>query len=31
VRVRSVGNTAAGEAPFRVRAWTDNYTPWGCP
>jgi hypothetical protein len=31
VRVRSVGNTAAGEASFRVRAWVDNYTPWGCP
>jgi len=31
VRVRSVGNTAAGEAPFRVRAWADNYTPWSCP
>jgi hypothetical protein len=31
VRVRSVGNTAAGEASFRVRAWADNYTPWGCP
>jgi hypothetical protein len=31
VRVRSTGDTAAGEAPFRVRAWADNYTPWGCP
>jgi hypothetical protein len=31
VRVHSVGNTAAGEAPFRVRAWADNDTPWGCP
>jgi hypothetical protein len=30
VRVHSVGNTAAGEAPFRVRAYADNYTPWGC-
>jgi hypothetical protein len=31
VRLQSVGNTAAGEAPFRVRADADNYTPWGCP
>ena len=31
VRVHSVGNTAAGEPSFRVRAWADNYTPWGCP
>jgi len=27
----SAGNTAAGEPPFNVRAWADNYTPWGCP
>jgi hypothetical protein len=31
VRVHSVGNTAAGEGEFRVRAYADNYTPWGCP
>jgi hypothetical protein len=30
-RVHSVGNTGAGEGSFRVRAWADNYTPWGCP
>jgi hypothetical protein len=30
-RIYSVGNTAAGEASFRVRADADNYTPWGCP
>jgi len=29
--IRSVGDTFRGEPEFRVRAWTDNYTPWGCP
>jgi hypothetical protein len=29
--IRSVGNTANGEPAFRVRAFADNYTPWGCP
>jgi len=27
---RSVGNTAQGDAEFRIRANADNYTPWGC-
>ncbi len=30
VKIYSVGDTARGEAPFRVRAWADNYTPWPC-
>jgi hypothetical protein len=29
--IRSTGNTSAGEPEFRVRAWADNFTPWGCP
>lgn len=29
--IRSVGNTARNEPEFRVRAFADNYTPWGCP
>ncbi len=29
--IRSVGNTNNGEPEFRVRAFADNYTPWGCP
>jgi hypothetical protein len=28
--VLSTGNFQAGEPEFRVRAATDNYTPWGC-
>jgi len=27
---RSVGNTDQGDAEFRIRPFTDNYTPWGC-
>lgn len=26
----STGNFQAGEPEFRVRAFVDNYTPWGC-
>ncbi len=26
----STGNFQAGEPEFRVRAFADNYTPWGC-
>jgi single-stranded DNA-binding protein len=29
--IRSVGNTGRGEPPFRVKAFVDNATPWGCP
>ncbi len=29
--IRSVGNTSAGQAEFRVRPYADNYTPWRCP
>jgi hypothetical protein len=28
--VRSVGNVAQGEPEFRVRPYTDNFTPWSC-
>jgi hypothetical protein len=28
--VESTGNFQAGQPEFRVRAFADNYTPWGC-
>jgi hypothetical protein len=29
--IRSVGNTGRGEPAFRVKAFQDSNTPWGCP